>query len=44
MSAHLPSFGGVPFSFSILRTVSRSLRNSSAFEPMTWLAMIEEEA
>ena len=44
MSAHLPSLGGAPFSFSILRTVSRSLRSSSALAPTTWLAMIEDEA
>ena len=43
MSAHLPC-GGLPFSFSILRTVSRNSRNSLAVEPTTWLAMIEEEA
>jgi len=43
MSAHLPC-GGAPFSFSILRTVSRNSRNSLAFEPTTWLAMMEEEA
>src|ERR1041384_6430287 len=43
MSPHLPC-GGLPLSFSILRTVSRNSRNSSAVEPTTWLAMIEEEA
>src|SRR4051812_50034424 len=43
MSAHLPC-GGEPFSFSILRTVSRNSRSSLAVEPTTWLAMIEEEA
>ena len=43
MSAHLPC-GGVPFSFSILRTVSRNSRSSLAVEPTTWLAMIEEDA
>ena len=35
---------GLPFSFSILRTVSRNSRSSPAVEPTTWLAMIEEEA
>ena len=44
MSAHLPSFGGAPFSLSILRTVSRSVRSSSAFAPTTLRAMIEDEA
>src|SRR3569832_152926 len=43
MSPHLP-VGGLPFSFSILRTVSRSSRNSLAVEPITWDAMIEDEA
>src|SRR5271169_4026021 len=43
MSAHLPC-GGLPFSFSILRTVSRNSRSSLAVEPTTWLAMIEDEA
>ena len=43
MSAHLPAGGG-PFSFSILRTVSRSSRSSSGFAPITWRAMIEDEA
>src|SRR5476651_499217 len=43
MSAHLPDGGG-PFSLSILRTVSRSSRNSAGFEPTTWRAMIEDEA
>ena len=43
MSAHLP-LGGAPFSFSMRRTVSRRLRSSSALAPMTWRAMIEEEA
>ena len=33
-----------PFSFSILRTVSRSARNSAGFAPITWRAMIEDEA
>ncbi len=36
--------GGAPFSFSIRRTVSRSDRSSSACEPMTCRAMIEDEA
>ena len=36
--------GGAPFSLSILRTVSRSARSSSAFAPMTLRAMIEDEA
>ena len=44
MSAHLPFAGGAPFSLSILRTVSRKLRSSSAFAPTTLRAMIEEEA
>ena len=44
MSAHLPSLGGAPFSFSILRTVSRKPLSSSAFAPITLRAMIEEEA
>src|ERR1700686_79445 len=43
MSAHLP-WGGLPFSFSILRTVSRNSRSSPALEPTTWRAMIEDEA
>ena len=37
-------WAAAPFSLSILRTVSRSLRSSSAFEPTTWRAMIEDEA
>ena len=38
------SAGGAPFSFSILRTVSRKPLSSSAFAPITLRAMIEEEA
>jgi hypothetical protein len=44
MSAQRPSAGGVPFSFSILRTVSRNPRSSAAFAPTTLRAMIEDEA
>ena len=36
--------GGAPFSFSIRRTVSRRLRNSSALAPITLRAMIDEDA
>jgi hypothetical protein len=36
--------GGAPFSFSILRTVSRNSRSSPAVEPTTCDAMIEDEA
>src|ERR1035441_2119850 len=43
MSAHLPAGGG-PFSLSILRTVSRSSRSSAGLAPITWRAMIEDEA
>src|SRR5947208_405226 len=43
MSAHLPC-GGVPFSLSIRRTVSRNSRSSSAVDPTTCDAMIEDEA
>src|SRR5674476_157706 len=43
MSAHLP-VGGGPFSFNILRTVSRSARHSVALAPITWRAMSEDEA
>src|SRR5260221_134662 len=43
MSAHLPDGGG-PFSLSILRTISRNVRSSCGLEPITWLAMIDDDA
>src|SRR3974390_3802623 len=43
ISAHLP-VGVGPFSFSILRTVSRNSRSSAALAPITWRAMIEDDA
>src|SRR3974390_2119062 len=43
ISAHLP--GGVgPVSFSIFGPVSRNSRSSAALAPITWRAMIEDDA
>src|SRR5260370_13827507 len=44
MSAQRPDAGGAPFSLSIRRTSSRSLRNSLAFAPTMLRAMMDDEA